>query len=384
MAIIKKFIGRNQVGSQQILLEQAQSLRASGSVSGQVVELLKYENSKLKLLETPQYAAAPIDASDLVNKAYADTKISRAELGVSVATLTNGVLSAAQIPSITITDTFVVNSELQMLALNLAEKGDVAIRTDENKTYILASDAFGGFAVMANWVQIRTPDTGVASVNGQFGPHVILNSDNIAEGLLNLYFTGARARTETLVSSILGNESVSDRAPVVSAIVGYVTGKVFEEETRARAAEQLLYSQIQAEAAARIAADEAEAFARQAADQAEAQARIDGDFVSVQTSKAYTDSELDKLTVQKLEYVMVDITPGMISSGFFELGFDIIGVPWLMTSNVMLKPGEDFTYAGKRITFSGDLLPGQYSALEDSDFIHVWYMRETKPYMGGV
>lgn len=59
---------------------------------------------------------------------------------LGVATLDeNGLLTETQLPPITITETWVVDSELEMLSLS-GEKGDVAIRTDENKTYILATN----------------------------------------------------------------------------------------------------------------------------------------------------------------------------------------------------------------------------------------------------
>ena len=61
-------------------------------------------------------------------------------LGISVATLINGKLTPSQIPAIAVTDTFVVSSEAAMLALD-AQTGDVCIRTDESRTYILQGDA---------------------------------------------------------------------------------------------------------------------------------------------------------------------------------------------------------------------------------------------------
>jgi hypothetical protein len=50
-----------------------------------------------------------------------------------------GKISAAQLPAIALNNTFVVDSEEDMLSL-VAETGDVAIRSDENKTYILAGE----------------------------------------------------------------------------------------------------------------------------------------------------------------------------------------------------------------------------------------------------
>jgi|GEM_PF-1339740 len=74
-------------------------------------------------------------------------------MGSDIATLTGGKLTPSQIPAIAVTDTFVVNTEGAMLAL-VAETGDVCIRTDESKTYILqGSDP----AILANWQHLKTP-----------------------------------------------------------------------------------------------------------------------------------------------------------------------------------------------------------------------------------
>lgn len=101
---------------------------------------------------------------------------------------TNGKLDEGVLPAIALTDTFTVASEAEMLALT-AQKGDVAIRSDENKTYILKGD---DPTVLANWVILKTPDCKVLSVNGKTGA-VVLTTDNVAEGSTNLYFTAARA-----------------------------------------------------------------------------------------------------------------------------------------------------------------------------------------------
>lgn len=65
----------------------------------------------------------------------------------------DGKIDPAVLPNIAITDTFAVASQTAMLALT-AEVGDVAVRTDISKTYILkASPA----ATLANWVELLFP-----------------------------------------------------------------------------------------------------------------------------------------------------------------------------------------------------------------------------------
>lgn len=76
-----------------------------------------------------------------------------------------GKISASQLPAIAVTDTFVVASQVAMLALT-AEVGDIAVRTDLNKSYILKT---AGASVLANWQELLTPTDAVSSVNGMTG-----------------------------------------------------------------------------------------------------------------------------------------------------------------------------------------------------------------------
>lgn len=86
----------------------------------------------------------------------------------------DGKLSESVIPRVAITDTFVVNSEAEMLALSTAEVGDVAIRTDVSETFILQAEPY---STLDNWKQILSPTGGVTSVNGKTGAVTITASD---------------------------------------------------------------------------------------------------------------------------------------------------------------------------------------------------------------
>lgn len=106
-----------------------------------------------------------------------------------VATLdATGQIPSGQLPPLAITDTFVVATEAAQLALTV-ERGDVAIRTDLGKTFILRTEPG---SVLANWEEILSPGTGVLSVNGDPGPAVTLDTDDVAEGITNLYHTDPR------------------------------------------------------------------------------------------------------------------------------------------------------------------------------------------------
>ena len=71
-----------------------------------------------------------------------------------IATLgSDGKVPNSQIPALAITDTFVVASQAEQLAL-VAEVGDVAVRTDLNKSFILRVT---GASTLANWQELLTP-----------------------------------------------------------------------------------------------------------------------------------------------------------------------------------------------------------------------------------
>lgn len=133
-----------------------------------------------------------------VTAALGFTPLDAAKLGQAngVASLDgSGLIPSSQLPAIAVTDTFEVATQAAMLALT-AQKGDVAIRTDLSKTFILAdTDA----SVLANWKELKTPTDLVLSVNGQTGT-VSLTSSNISEGT-NLYYTDARFDTRLAAKS---------------------------------------------------------------------------------------------------------------------------------------------------------------------------------------
>lgn len=84
-----------------------------------------------------------------------------------------GKILTSQIPAIAITETFVVSSETEMLAL-IVQQGDIAIRSDTTKTYILKGN---DPTQLSNWVEIASGAGGVASVNGLTGIVVLGASD---------------------------------------------------------------------------------------------------------------------------------------------------------------------------------------------------------------
>jgi chemotaxis protein histidine kinase CheA len=85
----------------------------------------------------------------------------------------DGFVPLSQIPATVMSNSFAVADEAAMLALS-ANVGDVAIRADENKTYILnqlpADD-------VDNWLWLKTPTDAVLSVAGKTGAVTLAPAD---------------------------------------------------------------------------------------------------------------------------------------------------------------------------------------------------------------
>lgn len=100
--------------------------------------------------------------------------------GNVVAVGSDGKISSDLLPALAITDTFVVDSEAAMLALSV-QRGDVAVRTDLGKSFILKATPA---TQLANWQEILTPESPVQSVNGKTGAVTLTASNVGAEPVL--------------------------------------------------------------------------------------------------------------------------------------------------------------------------------------------------------
>ena len=121
----------------------------------------------------------------------------------------NGLIDNTMIPSLAITDTFTAANATAMTGLSNAKKGDICIRTDENKTYILTSDAANAYATASNWTALATPTDAVLSVCSKTGAVTLSASD-----------VGAIASTD-LVTSV-SSESDDTKVPSAKAVYTFV------------------------------------------------------------------------------------------------------------------------------------------------------------------
>jgi hypothetical protein len=118
-------------------------------------------------LQTAIDGKQPVD-SDLTSIA-ALTPSSGQAIFYNGSTWTARTLQSSDLPAIAITDTFVVASQSAMLALT-AQTGDVAVRTDLSKSFILRGT---NPATLGDWQELLTPTASVVSVDGRTGAVVL-------------------------------------------------------------------------------------------------------------------------------------------------------------------------------------------------------------------
>lgn len=142
----------------------------------------------------------------------------------------DGKLNPNIIPQQAITDVFVVNSESEMLALD-AHAGDVAIRLDNNTTYILQANPA---TTLSNWIVLPHPDAPVLSVNGKTGVVVIGISDiaNLQSSLNSKQATlvGTQTAGQNLKTvngqTLLGTGDLQ----INSGVWGNITGEITDQD----------------------------------------------------------------------------------------------------------------------------------------------------------
>jgi hypothetical protein len=103
----------------------------------------------------------------------------------------DGKVPSAQLPAIAITETYVVASEAAMLALT-AQVGDLAIRTDVEKNFILQSEPA---STLGNWIELESPPSGVTSVDSRTGAVTLSDLYAPASGISPSAITGTAVIT---------------------------------------------------------------------------------------------------------------------------------------------------------------------------------------------
>lgn len=117
-------------------------------------------------LETMDGAQARVDAhaaEDDPHPGY-QTRSERGAAGGYASLDSSGLVPVAQLPASTTNNVWPVASQAAMLALS-AVKGDMAIRSDVGKTFVLSTNSP---STLGDWLELP-PGTGVDSVNGRTG-----------------------------------------------------------------------------------------------------------------------------------------------------------------------------------------------------------------------
>ena len=145
--------------------------------------------------------------TDLIDKPTLGSAASK-DTGTTAGTVPilgiDGKLDTSVLPAIAITDTFVVSSQSAMLALD-AQVGDVAVRTDINKSFILKED---GASTLSHWQELLTPTDAVTSVNGKTGAVTLtaadvsaVRYDTASQGLSSAQQSNARTNIGAMSAS---------------------------------------------------------------------------------------------------------------------------------------------------------------------------------------
>jgi hypothetical protein len=140
----------------------------------------------------------------------------------------SGLIPTNQLPALAITETSVVVSQAAMLSLT-AQVGDVAVRTDVNKSFILTASPA---TTLGNWQELLTPTDSVLSVDGLTGAVSLsgtyLNSTtgtllgNLAAGGFKVTGLGtptsdADAATKVYVDAVAGSATAAAASAAAAA-----------------------------------------------------------------------------------------------------------------------------------------------------------------------
>jgi hypothetical protein len=169
----------------------------------------------------------------------ADANAAKTALGLaavatsgSASDLTTGTLPTSVLPPLAINETFVAANQAAMLAL-VAQRGDIAIRTDNGNTYILSSDSP---TTLADW-KVLAAANAVTSVAGRVGAVVLTKAD---VGLSNVDNTSdddkpvstAQAQADALNLKIAQNlNDLADKAAARTNLSVYSRAEIGDPET---------------------------------------------------------------------------------------------------------------------------------------------------------
>jgi hypothetical protein len=140
----------------------------------------------------------------------------------------SGLVPTHHLPALAITTTQVVSTQSAMLALT-AQVGDVAVRTDVNKSFILTATPA---TTLGNWQELLTPTDSVLSVDGSTGAVTLsgtylnkttgmlagnLDADGFKITFLGTPTDGADAATKSYVDTVAGSATAAAASATAAA-----------------------------------------------------------------------------------------------------------------------------------------------------------------------
>ena len=170
--------------------------------------------------------ATPTSSGDAVSLGYIN-----GQLGVAngIAPLDGtGKVPTDHLPALAISETSVVNSQSAMLALT-AQIGDIAVRTDVNKSFILTATPA---STLGNWQELLTPTDAVLSVDGTTGAVSLsgtyinrttgqllgnLDANNFKVTGLGTPTSSADAATKSYVDAVAGSATAAAASAAAAA-----------------------------------------------------------------------------------------------------------------------------------------------------------------------
>lgn len=293
---------------------------------------LKASQADLSVL-AGRVTTAESDIDALESAVAQKIPLSQKGAAMGVATLgSDQKIPASQIPALALVETYVVASEAEMLALSAAEQGDVAVRTDLSKSFVLSQN--GTFSEVSSWIELLSPTYDPSGIQGQLD----------------------------------GLDSRLDQAEFdIDAVEASVATKAPQSELDALEA--------------RVDTAEADIDAVEQSVVTEAAARQSGDAQTLVDAKAYTDTEIDALPIERMTYESKVLGAQDISNAYIDVQHSIQAQPMIQVNRVWLAPTDDFSVSGARIDFS--VLQGTAEALEAGDKLHIWYCRQNSSTGGG-
>ena len=135
------------------------------------------------------------DYADLLNKPTLGTA-SALDVGTNVGDIPvvgqNWKLDSSIIPVPDPQTVYTVTNQADLITLSNAKQGDYWIVTSESKTYILSTEPY---SVLANWIVLPSPTSGVSSVNWKNGSVTLYTNDIPVGDTSHQYVTSAEKNT---------------------------------------------------------------------------------------------------------------------------------------------------------------------------------------------